>query len=69
MVAVPKLTALGKESSGTTSHSKGVVAVPRDMPKALSLPCWYVGDFRFSEHKHSLAEYLPRGLLLDLNSR
>ena len=45
VVAVPKRTALGKESSGISSHSTGVVAVPRDVPKVLSLPGLMWGTF------------------------
>ena len=34
-----------EESSGISSHSTGVVAVPRDVPKVLSLPGLMWGTF------------------------
>ena len=69
MVAVPKLTALGKESSGISSHSKGVVAVPRDMPKVLSLPGFDVGNFQNSEHRHPLADIYLGGSTLNFEQQ
>ena len=40
--------------------SLGVVAVPRVLPKG-TFVTGFDRTFRFSEHRHALAHYLPRG--------
>ena len=66
VVAVPEICQktcrnFHRKEAGTAAYL-GVVAVPRDMPEGTFVTGLVWGTFGFSEHRHALAHYQPRGV-------